>query len=131
MDRRFIALLTTLLFAISSAVSAEQLIREFSGSRSTETAEFEVEPPWLIDWWVNGDYPQMLGAEISLIDATTGTHAGYVLKTKTLGNGVRLLKEGGRYRFKVDATMARWKLKVIQLSPEEAKQYTPVEQNER
>jgi len=108
----------------ATGVQGKELVRKFTGSRSTETAEFEVQAPWLLDWLVNGDYPQMLAVEVSLIDARTGQHAGYVLKTKYKGNGVRLFEEGGRYRLKVDATMANWILKVEQLSREEAEQYT-------
>ena len=110
---------------VATGVQGKELVRKFTGSRSTETAEFEVQAPWLLDWLVNGDYPQMLAVEVSLIDARTGQHAGYVLKTKYKGNGVRLFEEGGRYRMKVDATMANWILKVEQLSREEAEQYTP------
>jgi len=109
----------------ATGVQGKELVRKFTGSRSTETAEFEVQAPWLLDWLVNGDYPQMLAVEVSLIDARTGQHSGYVLKTKYKGNGVRLFEEGGRYRMKVDATMANWILKVEQLSREEAEQYTP------
>ena len=109
----------------ATSVQGKELVRKFTGSRSAETAEFEVQAPWLLDWLVNGDYPQMLAVEVSLIDARTGQHAGYVLKTKYKGNGVRLFEEGGRYRLKVDATMANWILKIEQLSREEAEQYTP------
>jgi hypothetical protein len=118
----FVLVATTV---VSTGVQAKELVRKFTGSRSAETAEFEVQHPWIIDWLVNGDYPQMLAVEVSLIDARTGQHAGYVLKTKYKGNGVRLFEEGGRYRLKVDATMANWILKVEQLSREEAEQYTP------
>ena len=119
--------LILLLCGISMDASSAELVDKFTGSGSGETAEFEVQAPWLLDWRVNSDYPQMLGIEISLIDAKFGTHAGYVLKTKQAGNGVRLFHEGGRYRLKVDATMAEWTLKVEQLSREEAEQYTPRE----
>ena len=108
-------------------VKAEELIREFSGSRSTETAEFEVKAPWLIDWRVNSDYPSTMGIAVSLAYGVTGYYAGKVFKTKTPGNGVRLIQESGRFRFKVDAAVADWTLKVIQLTPEEAAQYTPKE----
>jgi len=113
------------LCGTSVDVQSKELVRKFTGSRSTETADFEVQAPWLLDWRVNGEYPQMLGVEVSLIDAKNGTHAGYVLKTKYRGNGVRMFDQGGRYRLKIDATMADWILKVEQLSREEAKQYTP------
>jgi hypothetical protein len=38
---------------------------------------------------------------------------------------VRLIEEGGVYRLKVDATLARWKIKVQQLTRAEAELYTP------
>jgi len=114
-----------LLCSISMDARSKELVRKFTGSGSGETAEFEVRAPWLLDWIVNGDYPQMLGIEVSLIDVRTGKHAGYVLKTKYQGNGVRLFDDGGRYRLKVDATLANWILKVEQLSRSEAEQYTP------
>jgi len=124
---RFPIVFSLLLCSISMDASSAELVGKFTGNGSGETAEFEVQAPWLLDWRVNGDYPQMLGIEVSLVDAKTGTHAGYVLKTKHRGNGVRLFHEGGRYRLKVDATLAEWILKVEQLSREEAEQYTPRE----
>ena len=86
--------LVVLAFLVTTATATygKELVRNFTGSRSTETAEFEVRSPWLLDWWVNGEYPQMLGLEVSLIDATTGQHAGYVLKTKHQGSGVRAVQ---------------------------------------
>ena len=125
----FLIVLSVLLGSVSMDVTSAELVGKFTGSGSGETAEFEVRAPWLLDWLVNSDYPQMLGVEVSLIDAKFGTHVGYVLKTKHAGNGVRLFDEGGRYLLKVDATMARWVLKVEQLSREEAEQYTPKEKS--
>ena len=123
----FLIVFSLLLSSASMDASSADLVGKFTGVGSGETAEFEVQAPWLLDWLVNSDYPQMLGVEVSLIDAKFGTHVGYVLKTKHAGNGVRLFDEGGRYLLKVDATMARWVLKVEQLSREEAEQYTPRE----
>lgn len=114
-----------LLGSASMDVRSEELVRKFTGNGPGATAEFEVRAPWLLDWRVNSDYPQMLGIEVSLVDAKSGTHEGYVLKTKQAGNGVRLFDEGGRYYLKVDATMAKWVFKIIQLSKAEAELYTP------
>jgi len=123
----FSIVLSLLLGSVSMDATSAELVGKFTGTGSGVTAEFEVRAPWMLDWLVNSDYPQMLGVEVSLIDAKFGTHVGYVLKTKHAGNGVRLFDEGGRYLLKVDATMARWVLKVEQLSREEAEQYTPRE----
>ncbi len=128
MIQRQISLLVLAVFiTTATAAHGKDLVRKFTGSRSTETVDFEVRSPWILDWWVNGDYPQMLGLEVSLIDANTGQHAGYVLKTKHQGNGVRLFQQSGRFRLKIDATMSHWVLKVEQLTRQEAELYTPVD----
>ena len=113
--------------ALAGAVAAAQggeLVREFSGDRSTQTVEFEVEGPWLIDWRVNSDFPSTMGISVTLVNAS-GAYEGLVVKTKAPGNGVRLVEEGGRYSFKVDATVSYWTLRVEQLTRAEAELYTP------
>ena len=120
-----IIIVATLLPFVASSTPAEELVREFSGSRTVETAEFEVKAPWLIDWRVNSDYPASMGVTVVLHHSPAGIHAGTVMKTKYVGNGLRLMEEGGRFRFKVDAVVANWTIKVIQLTPEEAERYTP------
>ena len=124
-QRLLILLVLAALITTATAAHGKELVRKFTGSRSTDTVEFEVRAPWLLDWWVNGEYPQMLALEVSLIDARTGQHAGYALKTKHPGNGVRLFDQSGVYRLKIDATMANWILKIEQLTRKEAEQYTP------
>ena len=128
--RLFIIIVLTSFIINATSAQAKELVQKFSGSRSIETAEFEVRAPWLLDWWVNGDYPQMFGLEVSLIDASTGQHAGNILKTKRQGSGVRLFDQSGRFRLKIDATMVNWKMKVEQLTREEAEQYTPIDNSD-
>lgn len=125
--------LMTLTVAVSLAVvtltaRAEELVREFSGSRTTETAEFEVKAPWLIDWRVNSEFPKSMGLTVVLLNAPSGTHAGTVLKTKYVGNGLRLMEQDGRFRLKVDAVLANWSIKVVQITSDEAERYTPKEE---
>lgn len=122
---RLILLLTALLIGYAAPAKAGEVVREFSGSRSIDTPEFEVKAPWLVDWLVNSDYPNSMGIAVTLAYGGTDAFAGKVFKTKAPGNGLKLINEGGRFRFKVDATIANWKLKVIQLTPEEAEQYAP------
>lgn len=125
MMRMFSMLLALMCTAIAGTVNAGELIREFSGSRSTETAEFEVKAPWIVDWRVNSDFPDSMGIAVSLAYGVTGYYAGKVFKTKTPGNGVRLIQESGRFKFKVDASITNWTIKVIQLTPAEAELYAP------
>ena len=111
------------------ALAAEQ-IKEFRGSRNTDTLEFDVKAPWILDWRVVTDYPGQMAVDISLVDPRTGAFEGSVLKTKWPGNGVRLFQESGKFQFKVISNLSEWTLKVIQLTRAEAEQYTPRETKE-
>ena len=124
-SRRIIFFLFALLLASLESVQAKEVVREFRGSRTTDTLEFEVRSPWLLDWRMATEYPGQMGVEITLIQAGTGAFQGSVLKTKWPGNGVRLFQEGGKFQFKVVSHLADWSLKVEQLTRQEAEQYTP------
>ena len=123
--RSYLVIVLLLLSGIAPSASAEQLIKEFSGSRSTITPEFDVQAPWIVDWLVSGELSKVVAVDIAMFNAKTGAYEGKLLQTKTAGNGVRMFNESGRYYFRVDATMMNWNLKVIQLTPEEAEQYKP------
>jgi hypothetical protein len=125
MMRLLLLIVTSLVLCSPATVHAEQLVREFSGSRSLETAEFEVKSPWLIDWLVNSEFPNDMGISIDLLSAGTESYAGRIVKIKRPDNGLRLMNEGGRFRFKVDSAVANWRIKVIQLTEEEAELYAP------
>ena len=125
--RLLLTFVVFLFLGTASSAQARELVRKFAGSRSTETAEFEVKAPWLVDWRVNSDFPNSMGIAVTLAYSGTGVHAGKVFKTKSPGNGLRLIQESGRFKFKVDAAITDWTLKVIQLSPEEAELYKPKE----
>ena len=124
------ALVILLVFATPLA-GAKETVREFSGKGNTTTAIFTVRSPWLLDWRLDGDFSQMVALDISLIDARTGLHIGRVLHTKYKGNGVKLFDEGGSYQLRVSSSLARWRIKIEQITDEEAKLYTPRRDNSR
>jgi hypothetical protein len=129
MMRLLLAIVVSLLAGTALDARAGETVREFSGSRSTETAEFDIKAPWLVDWRVNSDFPSSMGIAVTLAYGETGVHAGNVFKTKSPGNGLRLIDESGRFKFKVDAAITNWTLKVVQLTREEVEQYTPKEKS--
>jgi hypothetical protein len=104
---------------------ASDVVKEFSGTSNMMTPVFTVESPWILDWRLNGDYETLIALDITLIEARTGKHVGRVLHTKYRGNGVKLFDKGGTYQLRVSATLARWNIKIEQLTDEEAKLYTP------
>ncbi len=125
MRNLFAFLLLAGMLLLPQGLWAEELVKEFKGSRSTTTLEFEVQAPWIMDWRVTGDPSEVTAVDVSLFNAATGVHEGVVLRQKTPGNGVRMFDQSGRYYFRVDSTLLEWTLKVIQLTREEAKAYTP------
>ena len=114
-----------LLMLFVGSVHSAQLVREFRGTDNGVTPAFTVEAPWILDWRLDGDYDQLVALDVSLVEAKTGRHIGQVVHTKRKGNGVRLFKQGGTYQLRVSGSLARWTLKVQQLTPVEAELFTP------
>ena len=127
MHRRVISLLSTVALFMSTLVtaSAANRVTEFRGTGNTTTAIFRVESPWVLDWRLDGDYDQLVALDITLVEAKTGRHVGRVLHTKRKGNGVKLFRSGGLYQLRVSSSLARWTIKIDQLTREEAELYTP------
>ena len=113
------------LLLAAPIAQAERIVKEFSGSENTTTTMFTVESPWLLDWRLDADYENFVALEISLVEAHGGRHVGRVLRTQRKGNGIKLFEEGGTYQLRVSTTLARWRIKIIQISDEEAERYTP------
>lgn len=118
---------TAAIFAILFAgiATGKTTVREFSGSDTMTTSDFVVEGPWLLDWRLDADYEQLVALEITLIDARNNQPVGRVLYTKRKGNGIKLFHEGGIYKLRISSTLARWRVRIEQITEEEAELYTP------
>jgi len=116
--------LAILFMVASTAVGAAERVTEFRGTGNTTTAIFRVESPWLLDWRLNGDYEQLVALEVTLVEARTGRHVGRVLHTKRRGNGLKIFRSAGLYQLRVSSSLARWTIKIEQLTPAEAEAYT-------
>ena len=121
-------ILVLLLGLTAQQASAERVIKEFTGSKSTITPMFTVEGPWILDWRLDADYDQLVALDVTLVEGRTGKHVGRVLHTKYKGNGVRMFEESGTFALRISATLARYRLKIVQLTEEEAALYTPKNQ---
>jgi hypothetical protein len=113
------------LCCFSTVVNGKELIREFKGSDSKTTADFEVEAPWIVDWRTTGDYPGTMAVQVNLVSSPSGEYLGKIVSTKWVDNGVKLFNEGGSFRFQVNSSLINWTLRVEQLSRQEAAAYTP------
>jgi hypothetical protein len=117
-----------LLLVGTATASAAQLVREFSGNSNTTTVAFSVESPWIMDWRLDADYDQLVALDITLVEAKTGRHVGRILHTKNKGNGIKLFYEAGNYQMRISSTLARWRIRIEQLTDEEAQLYVPKRQ---
>jgi len=115
------------LCCFSSIASSKELIKEFKGSESRTTAEFEVKAPWIVDWQTTGDYPGTMAVEVNLVTSPGGQYVGKIVSTKWIDNGVKLLNEGGKCQLVVNSNLINWTLRVVELTREEAETYTPKE----
>ena len=127
MRKLTILFVATLLTYASMPADAKTRVAEFKGSGNMTTAIFRVESPWILDWRLDGDFEAMMGLEITLIEAKTSRHVGRVLYTKHRGNGVKLFHSAGLYQLRISSTLARWSVKIDQLTREEAELYTSKE----
>jgi hypothetical protein len=125
--RLFLAVI--LLFIAVQPVHAKTRVAEFKGSGDTTTAIFRVDSPWILDWRLDGDFDQLVGLEITLVEAGNSRHVGRVLYTKRRGNGVKIFHSAGLYQLRISSTLARWTVRIDQLTREEAELYTPKAQN--
>jgi len=117
------------LCCFAGNASSKELIKEFNGSSSTTTTEFEVKAPWIVDWRTHGDYPGQMAVEINLL-SPSGEYLGKIARTKYVDDGVRLFEEGGHYVLQVNSSLASWTLRVEQLTKAEAETYKPKEKIE-
>ncbi len=118
-------LAVTALLSMLATASAADRVQEFRGTGNTTTAIFQVEAPWVLDWRLDGDFDELVALEVTLVEALTGRHIGRVLHTKRKGNGVKLFNTSGRYQLRISSSLARWTIKIDQLTREEAELYVP------
>ena len=89
-----------------------------------------MESPWILDWRLDSDYEMKIALDIVLVDARTGKFVGGVKSgsrnnVTARSNGVRLFDTSGRYQLRISSSLARWSIKIEQLTEEEAELYTP------
>ena len=125
MHKTIVILITAALLAASTSADAKTRVAEFKGTGNSTTAIFRVDSPWLLDWRLDGDYDQLVGLEITLVEARQSRHVGRVLYTKRRGNGVKMFHTAGLYQLRISSTLARWTVRIEQLTREEAELYAP------
>ncbi|MEM8547126.1 MAG: hypothetical protein AAGF46_03080 [Pseudomonadota bacterium] len=119
------ALLVALIVAAPAATAGEILL-DTEGSRSGLSQRFETTGPWLLTWRVNSDFRQQAGLVVDLVDADSGLFKRRVLRRGAVGGGYKLFRDVGRFRFEISTSLAKYELKIEQLTEAEAAELEPV-----
>ncbi|MEM9173089.1 MAG: hypothetical protein AAGA84_10330 [Pseudomonadota bacterium] len=117
----------------SPRAESGQELMQYTGERNATSRSFRARGPWLLTWRINSDYPEQAGVSVDLVDAKTGVFLKQVLRRGTLGwgrrdavsGGYKLFRDEGEFRFEISATLARYELKVEQLTAAEADALVP------
>ncbi len=113
----------TVFFVAPLTVAAAETdvpIAKFSGHNSEQTAEFDVKAPWLVDFEVNSEFPDLATTVIRLeddSDQTLGTAAAF----RGTGRGLKLFRTSGRYRLDITSETTDWRIEISEISETWAK----------
>lgn len=111
------AYLVACMVAVASAVTAapETPLAKFSGQNSGQTREFEVKGPWLLDFQVTSEFPELAATLIRLEDGS-GQTLGVVADFAGTGRGLKLFHESGTYRLRITGESSDWRIEISQIS---------------
>lgn len=114
---RFFVLITCLVAPLlASAVDPEPLVARFSGHGAQKTDEFEVKGPWLLDWQVNSEFPNLASTVVRLEDAATLETIGIVADFHGTGRGLKLFRESGTFRLEITGENVDWLVEIREIS---------------
>jgi len=101
--------------SVGASAGAESPVAEFSGHDSGKTDPFDVKGPWLLDWRIDSEFPDLATTKIQLVDASDQL-VGVVANFRGTGNGLKLFRETGTFRLDVTAENSRWFAQVTEIS---------------
>jgi len=114
---RFVLIACCAALPLVASAAAEAPLVKFSGNDSGKTEEFGVKAPWLLDWQVESEFPD-LAATVIRLEGTSEQAGGIVAEVAGEGRGLKLFRESGRYRIDVAAQNAKWRIEITEIGEE-------------
>jgi len=112
---RFVLIACLVTLALAAGAEPETPLAKFSGQNSGQTEEFEVKGPWLLDFQVNSEFPDLAATVIRLEDATDQT-VGIVADFAGTGRGLKLFRTSGTYRLDITGENSNWLIEISEIS---------------
>ena len=104
------------LLIVASAVAQTPLV-EFSGEGNGRTKQFSIKGPWLLDWRVESEFPDLATTTMRL-EGTSDEAGGIVAEVTGKGNGLKLFRASGTFYLSVEAQNAKWHVEVSEITEE-------------
>lgn len=92
----------------SSAADLEPLVARFTGQGAQKTDEFDVKGPWLLDWQVNSEFPDLATTVVRLEEAGTLATVGIVAGFHGVGRGLKVFHDSGTFRIDISGENMEW-----------------------
>ena len=106
-----------LFFALpSSAADPEPLVARFTGQGAQKTDEFSAKGPWLLDWQIDSEFPDLAATVVRLEDADTLATIGIVADFHGVGRGLKVFHDAGTFRLDVSGENMEWIFEVREIS---------------
>jgi len=129
--RPAISILIALAALAMGATNACAEDLRFRGDESTDTAAFEMDGPWLLNWSARGEESMSCDVkvwakdassrvpcsfELRLVDADSGQLLGNIAELVGEAHGYKLFEEPGHYKLEVVVQNIRWELMISPVS---------------
>lgn len=118
--RKCIGLLAIPILFLGAASYAETVLETFEGAGPGTTPVFEATGPWRVDWEAKSDHPLLSAFYSNLYDAEKSRYLGFITQILGTGSGSKLIRHSGKFRIGVSGNDVEWKLRIVELSEEEA-----------
>jgi len=117
MKPRVLFVIACLVATVFAAIAgAEPGSVKFSGHDSSTTKDFEVRAPWLLDWQVKSEFPELATFVLRLEDAASGQLLGIVTDFAGTGRGLKLFRKSGSFRLETIGQNADWSVEITEIS---------------
>ncbi len=121
----FAPIASTAALLIAASAVAQQPLAKFSGEGNGRTSDFSINGPWLLDWRVESEFPEIATTTMRL-EGSSAEAGGIIAEVTGAGNGLKLFRASGTFYVSVEAQNAKWRIEVSEISEEWAKRLEQV-----
>jgi hypothetical protein len=113
--RLFVLIACLVAPLLAASAELETTVAKFSGHNNSQTKDFDVKGPWLLDFQVNSEFPDLAATAIRLENAA-GQTVGVVADFAGTGRGLKLFRKSGTYHLDITGDSSDWTVEITEIS---------------